>query len=432
LKRFFFFLLLLSNSHFLFSQIMNCEEMTSFLSEKEKQIKALNLHDPDYIPLHYLKSKDIIKEFESFKNEKLPLLKECNTIVFSEFINNFDIQFSLIQSKSDSLALLNDNVYLIFYEKALFQYQLRNEDEGEYFLFRSLQYNPTFPDAILLKLKKLLSRNHFHECLSLLNILYYETVLDRRQEMLAIEFTDNFYQKLYNTGDSLVKLERAAEALEIFEILETFCLNLPTSYCNDDYYHGILRSKSGIYESYLRIAEVARKRGNKTIAEHFYQYAKDFLEENKVSNFLDRDSEVINEIIPFHVDPIELPVIESFIQKTEESLITEVLVITTEEKSKSENFLDKIQQVPIDSVKEIVEAIVEEPVEEIVAPTLTPKELKSKYDAIVFQALALCIKEDFPASYKLFLEAQKLEECQCFEKDFRVNLMLKELSSLFR
>jgi len=350
--------------------------MTSFLAEKERQIKSLNLKDPDYIPLHYLKSRDIIKEFESFKSDKLALLKDCNTIIFSEFINQFDEQFTLIQSKSDSLALLNNNVYLIFYEKALFQYQLRNEDEGEYFLFRSLQYNPTFPDAILLKLRKLLNRNHFNECLSLLNILYYETVLDRRQEMFAIEFTDNFYQKLYNTGDSLVKLERAAEALEIFEILETFCLNLPTSYCNDDYYHGILRSKSGIYESYLRIAEVAKKRGNIGIAEHFYQYAKEYLEENKASNFLERDSEVQNEVIPFHIEPVEM-----IIEKT-------------------------------------------------VAPTFTPKELKNKYDVLVFQALALSIKEDFPASYKLFLEAQQLEECQCFEKDFRVGLMLKELSSL--
>jgi predicted nucleic-acid-binding protein len=366
--------------------------MTSFLVEKERHIKSLNLKDPDYIPLHYLISKDIIKEFEAFKREKLPLLKDCNTIFFSEFINNFDIQFLLIQTKNDSLALLNNNVYLIFYEKALFEYRLRNEDEGEYMLFRSLQYNPLFPDAILLKLKKLLQVNNFSDCLSLLNTLYYKTKLDRRQEMLAIEFTDIFYQKLYNTGDSLVKLERAADALEIFEILETFCLNLPTSYCNDDYYHGILSSKSGIYESYLRIAQVAKNRGNNSIAEHFYQYAKDYLEENKESNFLERNVEIQNEVIPFYVEYSEIPVV--------------------------------IQPNQINTVKETVEKVLE--------TTLTPKELKVKYDDTVFQALALCIKEDFSASYKLFLEAQELEECQCFEKDFRVSLMLNELKKIIR
>jgi tetratricopeptide (TPR) repeat protein len=358
--------------------------------EKERHIKSLNLKDPDYIPLHYLKSKDIIKEFEAFKREKLLLLKDCNTIVFSDFINNFDIQFSLIQSKNDSLALLNNDVYLIFYERALFEYGIRNEDDGEYLLFRSLQYNPLFPDAILLRLKNLLQVRAFSDCLSLLNTLYYETELDRRQEMLAIEFTDLFYQKLYNIGDSLVKLERAAEALEIFEILETFCLNLPISYCNDDYYHGILRSKSGIYESYLRIAQVAKSRGNINIAEHFYQYAKEYFDENKESNVLERDVEIQIDVIPFYDEYTEIPA--------------------------------EIQSTPINTVKEAVE--------ETVAPTLTPKELKGKYDIIVFQALALCIKEDFHASYKLFLEAQKLEECQCFEKDFRVSLMLSELKKI--
>jgi hypothetical protein len=380
----------------LFAQIIDCDKLPSFILEKETQIQHLNLQDPDFIPLHFLKSKDILKEFSIFKLEKLPLLNDCKTIIFTEFINKFDELYQLLQSRNDSLTWLNNNVYLMFYEKALYEYKIKNDDEGEYLLYRSLQYNPTFPDAILLKLDKLLDKNYFNECLSLLNILYYETILDRKQEMLAIELTDKFYDKLYKTGDSLAKAERAAEALELFEILEVFCLNLPTSYCNDDYYHGILRSKSGIYESYLTIAEVAIKRGNRSVAEHFYKYAKEYLDEN---NYL-------NDYDPKNVADL-----------TDVTKVIEIEIVT----EMTNEVIDTVRI--IDNVLEIPELIIKP---ENTEPKLSSKEIKERYDNIIFQALALCIKDDFSASNILFLEAQKLEECQCFEIDFRVQLMLSE------
>ena len=55
---------------------------------------------------------------------------------------------------------------------------------------------------------------------------------------------------------------------------------MPSGYCNDDYYHGILRSKSGVYESYLKIASVARERKNFEMEKRFLQYAQDYLNEN--------------------------------------------------------------------------------------------------------------------------------------------------------
>jgi hypothetical protein len=356
-----FLIFFLFCSQFIFAKKIDCEKITSFLNKKEVQIEHLNLHDPDYISLHYLLAKDIIQELKEFRNEVIPFFTECSTITFNELINKYDELVNNVQLKHDSLAWLSKNVYLIFYEKALQEYQLKNEEDARYFLDRSLQYNDTFPDAVLLKLNKLLDVNHFEACLSLLNTLYYETQLDRKQEMQAIEFTDKFYDKLYKTGDSLVKNEHAAEALELFEILEIFCLNLPTSYCNDDYYHGVLRSKTGIYESYLAIAQVAEKRKNSKIAEHFYQYAQEYLAAN--------------------------PHVSVYV---------------------SEEVVETRHAASLDSSKEI----------------------KEKYDKMVLQALALCIKDEFPEAYKMFLEAKKLEDCYCFDKDFRVDLMLKELKKI--
>jgi len=378
-------------SQCLFAQKIDCEEIVSFLNQREKQISQLNLHDPDYIPLHYLVAKDIIKMVKKFRNDVIPNYSDCKTITFSELINRYDEINNSIQQKHDSLAWLNENVHSIFYEKALYEYQFNNEEEGTYFLDRSLQYLYTYPNAVLLKLNKLLDKNFFKECLSLLNTLYYETEIDNEQEKQAIKFTDKFYDKLYKTGDSLLKMEHAAEALELFEILEIFCQNLPTAYCNDDYYHGVLSSKTGIYDSYIAIAYAAEKRDNLQIAARFYQYAQEYLDNN--------------------------PYLINYEPKTEK---TEFIIRELADEPKTEK--TELSQIVLEEKAPIEEQIlVSEP---------SSKELKEKYDRMVLQALALCIKEDFQGSYALFTTAKKLEECRCFATDFRVDLMLRELSEI--
>jgi hypothetical protein len=371
---------------FLFAQKIDCEKITSFLNEKEAQIAHLNLHDPDYIPLHYLLAKEIIKDLDKFKNEVIPHFSNCETIIFNELINKYDELKNNAQQKHNSLVELNKNVYLIFYEKALFEYQFNNETDGNYFLQRSLQYNEIFPNAILLKLNKLLDKNHFGDCLLLLNTLYYETELDHEQEKQAIEFTDKFYDILYKTGDSLVKLEHAAEALELFQILEAFCMNLPTAYCNDDYYHGLLRSKTGIYESYLAIVKAAEERGNLSIAALFRQYAQEYLDANP------------------------------HLKEYEPKIATSVTNVT--------DATDAIDATIVHTIPFIPNTII---LEENTTPNPSPKELKIQYDKIVLDALALCIKEKFEESYNMFLKAKELEDCHCFKTDYRVDLMLQEL-----
>jgi len=434
--------------HFLFAQKIDCEKVTSFLNQKENQIAHLNLYDPDYIPLHYLIAQDIIKELEQFRNEVIPYFTECSTITFGELINRYDALKADIQLLYDSLSWLNKKVYLIFYEKALLEYQFKNEIDGEYFLLRSLQYNEIFPNAILLKLNKLLDKNHFEACLSLLNTLYYETELDREQEMQAIEFTDKFYDKLYKTGDSLVKIEHAAEALELFEILEAFCLNLPSSYCNDDYYLGLLRSKSGIYESYLSIAEVAEKRGNPKIAAHFHQYAQEYLEANPpLKNYehipipekiapvetleLSQNSIIINRKDAKDFSQrsqnvnFEAPPLSDLCEKSFASLRLDTFQTTSIEVLVEENIILDVENIAITAEKTTSDV-------ENIEPKLSPKEIKEQYDKIVFEALALCISEKFKESYNMFLEAKKMEDCRCFNPDFRVDLMIKELSKFIR
>ena len=427
-------------SCFAWAQKNDCEYITSFLNQKETQIVHLNLYDPDYIPLHYMVAKDIIKELKKFRNDVIPNYSTCKTITFSELINRYENLVNNVQLKYDSLTWLNENVYFIFYEKALNEYQFNNEEEGRYFLDRSLQYNAIFSNAILLKLNKLLDKSCFQECLSLLNTLYYETEMDAEQEKQAIAFTDNFYDKLYKTGDSLLKIDHAAEALQLFEVLETFCQNLPTNYCNDDYYHGVLNSKTGIYDSYTAIAKVAEEKENQHIAARFYQYAQEYLDNNPHLKTYEPKMEWRIENGEWRIENGEREKAESRKQKVEgriEARHAELVSASQGIAGQARNdegvpegrgSLDVIQKMEEDIEEDIVEEVYAET--QTLAPPPSSVELKEKYDKMVLQALALCIKEEFTASYNMFVEAKKLEDCRCFDTDFRVDLMIRELSNI--
>ena len=80
-----------------------------------------------------------------------------------------------------------------------------------------------------------------------------------------------------------MKNDRSAEALEVFLALEQFCTNMPSGYCNDDYYRGILRSREGVYESYLSIAREAERRHNYEMARKFYLYAEEYRKKGEVA-----------------------------------------------------------------------------------------------------------------------------------------------------
>ena len=57
------------------------------------------------------------------------------------------------------------------------------------------------------------------------------------------------------------------------------------------------------------------------------------------------------------------------------------------------------------------------------------KEYK-KYQVLIMDGLVSCIKEEFEEAYQQFSAAKKLESCNCFEQDARVDLFLKELEKL--
>ncbi len=247
----------------------------------DSRLGELDCEDPEIVSLHYLFLQDILKEMGKLEPQLNQILARSPRTDFYAVKQQFRRVQSKAMSMNEVFAERKSQVDNVFYLRAVEEMQFRDTNRAMYNLERALQYNPLNPDAMLLKCKILLAQGQYQPCVDLIHKVYTQTTLTNEQEMAVSDFTLVLYDRLYTHGSDLVKSGRAAEALEVFLALEHFCNNMPSGYCNDDYYKGILLSREGVYESYLSIAREADKRGNKEMARKFYQYAEEYQRKNE-------------------------------------------------------------------------------------------------------------------------------------------------------
>ncbi len=253
-----------------------CDSIIPLFNNWEERLGKLNVHDPELISLHYLFVQDIEREIADFKRSILPYMHKCPNMDFYEARSILRRIEYKTQKAHQILYVQKERVDEIFYDFAKDEISFGDTTNALYYLDRSLQYNKTQADALLLKARLMLDLQQYDESVSLIHTLYTEAELSDEQEINISDFTIILYNTLYNVGDSLAKNSHSADALSVFMALEHFCTNMPSGYCNDDYYRGILRSREGVYESYLSIAREAEKRHNTEMARKFYQYAEEY------------------------------------------------------------------------------------------------------------------------------------------------------------
>ena len=287
----------------------DCAQVGEFLTSTEKRIAKFNPHDPELIALHYLFMQDVQKELQQFAEQTISQLATmCPNLPYYNTVSEYDRIAHIGRLKMDSLARVYDRIDSIFYEMAQRTYANKHNDSTFYFLQRALQYNKTNPDVLLMKCQLSFEEKKYSSCLNTLQVLYHDCQLTEEHENSVSDFNMLFYTTLYQNADSLMKIDLASDALLLFKTLETFCTNLPPQYCNDDYYHGILRSKKGVYESYLKIARVAKERGFPDLEMKFLDYAEAYRKENEenLSQVLD-DNLAINEETTIYQPSVNIP-----------------------------------------------------------------------------------------------------------------------------
>lgn len=247
----------------------------------DSRLNELEYEDPEIVSLHYLFLRDILKEMYKIAPQLNTTLARNPRMDFYATKQAYVRVRSKAERMNEIFAARKARVDQDFYVRAVEEMSFYDTNRAMYNLDRALQYNPLNPDAMLLKCKILLAQRQYQPCVDLIHKVYTQTTLTDEQEMAVSDFTLMLYDRLYTHGDELVKNGHAAEALEVFLALEHFCNNMPSGYCNDDYYKGILRSREGVYESYLTIAREAEKRGNKEMAMKFYRYAEEYLRKNE-------------------------------------------------------------------------------------------------------------------------------------------------------
>lgn len=259
---------------------IDCEKAASILPALQKKADNITTTNPELISLHYLFVNDMLERLAEFESGYLPNLHYCENIDFYETKHRFRrLQKQLMQLK-DTLEIQRHRVDTLFYLQAVDELHHDDIALADYYLDRALEFNRLNTDALIAKARLLFAAGEYDECIERIHILYNEAPLKREHENELSDFTAVFYDKLFTTGDSLVKIGHAADALPVFLTLETFCHNMPSTYCNDDYYRGIIRSKTGVYESYLKIAQVAWEKKNYGMAYTFLDYAQDYLDAN--------------------------------------------------------------------------------------------------------------------------------------------------------
>ena len=376
-----------------------CDSIYPLVNQIEEKTNSITISDPELITLHYLFVIDIENDLQYLYKQKITKLNECKTIDHNKIINQYDRIRDQIRFLKDTLFILKSYVDQMFYDHAFLELQLKNYSNALYNINRSLEYKPFAVNPLLLKLDILYEKKEYEKCLEVLNILYHEVPLNEIQEKRTIDFNMKFYNTLYTEGDSLIKLDKAIDAFEIFTLLETFCNNMPIGYCNDDYYHGILRTKVGVYESYLKIASVAKERGNREMENKFLEYAKEYLDTN---------SELLEEI-KFQ-EQIQLTSQEDPKPKTQDPKPK-----TQDPKPKTQDPKPKTQD-PININRE---------------NTIDSTIIQYKqYQELVNEAIDLCIQKEFDQAYDKFVIALEMESCNCFLKDARVTIFLTELRKI--
>lgn len=255
-----------------------CEETSERLKAIEQRFAHLDSQDPEVITLHYYFLQDCINELRKLKDNGDDILFYCQNK------NTLKTKGMQLLSTADSLqSVFTEQIKIVdelFYQKAKIEYIFADNDRAEYYLNRALQFNKHNVDALILKTKLKFEEKEYEECLNLFKELFNQNTLSEMQENEVYSLSSAYYYEIYNLGDSLVKADKGAYAIDLFQLLETFCHEIPSSYCNDDYYHGIMRSKQGVYESYIAIARAARERKNYELERKFLRYAEEYLKAN--------------------------------------------------------------------------------------------------------------------------------------------------------
>ena len=260
---------------------MLADSLPGLFQRWDNRLGELDYEDPEIVSLHYLFLQDILKAMDKVDAQLNTTLARSTKTDFYATKQAFRHVHSKALQMNDVFAEHKAMVDQVFYQHAMEELAYRDTNRAMYNLERALQYNPLNPDAMLQKCKILLAQKQFQPCVDLINKVYTQATLTDEQEMAVSDFTLELYDRLYTHGSDLVKVGRSAEALEVFLALEHFCNNMPSGYCNDDYYKGILLSREGVYESYLSIAREAEKRGNRDMAMKFYRYAEEYLRKNE-------------------------------------------------------------------------------------------------------------------------------------------------------
>lgn len=246
-----------------------------------------------------------IKKIEISKNKLIeynfPRYLNLESFDPINFLKNIQILSDEINNTKNKINISFSNLDYIYTQTGLKFLKSNNTNEAKTYFFKAIQFNPEYiPAQLEIAKLNIKAGNIYAATDSLINI--YSIHINNYDENNKSEFNSVavlLKASLINKGNDLLAKEDYTNAISIFEKGFNFCSLISTLECDEHMTSGLIKAKTGLYYSYIKIARKALANDRLEMSGEYLGMAKNY----KLNNTLiDNNDDVIilEELINAH------------------------------------------------------------------------------------------------------------------------------------
>lgn len=273
------------------------QKSDSLIGRWDSIVKKIDLSKTELIPLLDFEMDDILKEVNRFNELNLVQrlnLSEQDPRHIAKRITEINI---LVGQKQ---MLLND--YLMHIDQRYIMDARKSKDSGNisqaiYLYNKALSYHRYNVTALNELAKLYCEIGRYAESGEFVKTIFSQTYPQDDSYDKCRETGDLLYKRIINQGNDMLVAQSYAQSIRIFENANVFCDSIREPICNGSHHAGIIKAKTGIYNSYLSVINKALKGNLYNIAQNYLSEAHKYQQQNSSELTDDRELQRIVDII---------------------------------------------------------------------------------------------------------------------------------------
>ncbi|MFZ4399630.1 MAG: hypothetical protein ACOYO1_06330 [Bacteroidales bacterium] len=253
-------------------------------------MKQIDISDVDMLMVNDCKLNEIEACLEMLKFENIAGLidfKKREEIAIYEYFTETTTQIAQLR------VVLNQyisNLDFWYYKKAMEFLSKSDTINATDKLEKSLLINPFYIPALYQQVIIYLEKSQTEKAAKIAEFTAVNLYPVGNDWMLIRAMNEQINKQYKNRGEKMLAAEYCNESLEIFMQADTFCNYFKSADC-EYFKKGIIQSKYGLFNSYLRVADQAMDAHKYSIAESFVMKAKEYASINRIIIINDDDAD---------------------------------------------------------------------------------------------------------------------------------------------